>query len=366
MHIPTWYPDHPPIYDIHKSYSENADQGPFFDGEYPPRKMPPQDQWMDFLGHKVASPLGVPAGPLLNSKFTTLAARLGFDIVTYKTIRSQEKQAHPVPNMIYIDIDGPLNDSHTLLKQSQEQSLDMDHLAVTNSFGMGCSGPEYLMADIEKANNALADGQVMIVSVVGTPREGEDFTNDFVRVAALAKEAGAKIIEANFSCPNVGKSKEGSIYTDPETIESIATPIAKEIGDIPLIIKMGVYPNAELMKEALTAAARAGAQAVCGINTVGREVVKDDGSPALGPNRKKSGICGGPIRNYALDYIENARQIIDSEKLGLTLMGVGGVTKAEHFDQFLNRGAEVAMSATGMMWDPYLAMRWHEKKTPVV
>jgi hypothetical protein len=38
---------------------------------------------------QVASRLGVPAGPLLDSNWTSFAARMGFDIVTYKTIRTQ-------------------------------------------------------------------------------------------------------------------------------------------------------------------------------------------------------------------------------------------------------------------------------------
>jgi hypothetical protein len=29
---------------------------------------------------------------------------LGFDVLTYKTIRSVEFAGHPVPNMIYVDI----------------------------------------------------------------------------------------------------------------------------------------------------------------------------------------------------------------------------------------------------------------------
>jgi hypothetical protein len=52
----------------------------------------------------VASPLGVPAGPLLTSKWTDLAARLGFDVVTYKTIRSSEFAGHPVPNVVYLEL----------------------------------------------------------------------------------------------------------------------------------------------------------------------------------------------------------------------------------------------------------------------
>ena len=34
----------------------------------------------------------------------------------------------------------------------------------------------------------------------------------------------------------------------------------------------------------------------------------------------------------------------------------------EHFDAFLEAGADIATTATGMMWDPYLALRYHERK----
>jgi len=226
---------------------------------------------------------------------------------------------------------------------------------------MGCPNPEYLLEDIAKAKSELADGQILVVSVVGTPREGESFVDDFARTAMIAKEAGAEIIEANFSCPNVGKSTEGSIYSDPESVGEIASRIVGEIGDLPLIIKVGWYKDENKMKEVFQAATRAGVQAISGINTVGRKVVKADGSPALGPTRETSGVCGGPIRSYALDFIKKARKIIDEEKLGLTLIGVGGAIEPEHFDQFLDAGANVTMSATGMMWDPYLAIRWHKK-----
>jgi hypothetical protein len=52
----------------------------------------------------VATPIGVPAGPLLNARWIEVAAKLGFDVLTYKTIRSVEFSGHPVPNMIYVDI----------------------------------------------------------------------------------------------------------------------------------------------------------------------------------------------------------------------------------------------------------------------
>ena len=113
----------------------------------------------------------------------------------------------------------------------------------------------------------------------------------------------------------------------------------------------------ELLREVLLAAARAGVDAVCGINTLSMKIVDGDGQPALGENRLSAGLCGGPIREAALYFVHHARKIIEKEQLGLTLMGTGGVTLPDHFDQFLNGGADIAMSAVGMMWDPYLAAR---------
>ena len=90
--VPKWYPQEPPIYDIRKTYLENADHGPFFNGPIPQRVLPPKEKWIDFLGFPVVSPIGVPAGPLLTSNWIALAGKLGFDIPTYKTIRSKD---HP-------------------------------------------------------------------------------------------------------------------------------------------------------------------------------------------------------------------------------------------------------------------------------
>jgi len=204
---------------------------------------------------------------------------------------------------------------------------------------------------------------VLNVSVVGTQRPGEDFVDDFVKTAFFAKEAGADIITVNFSCPNVSGHAEGSIYMDPETSKEISSRIVKEIGEIPLIVKLGYLDDNNQLKDVLAAIAHSGARGVCGINTIGRHVLNDKGEPALGVGRETSGICGGPIRSHGLEFIKTARNIIDTEKLGLTLLGVGGVVKPEHFDDYLSAGADIAMSATGMMWDPYLAMRWHEIHT---
>ncbi len=359
--IINWFPEHPPLYDITKSYHDNAEHGPFFAGVIPERIWPTTSTWNDFLGFKVASKIGVPAGPLLNSKWTTLAGKLGYDIVTYKTIRSQAMAGHPLPNMLYIDVPGGSDIRTTGDTVTVRSSLpgSMDELAVTNSFGMPSYSRNFLLEDIDRAKKALHAGQILIVSIVGTPRPGEDFIEDFVQAALIAKEAGAPIIEANFSCPNVCRG-EGSIFTNPETVSTISKRIVAALGaGIPLIIKVGTYADTTLMKKVFLAAADAGVRAIEGINTVGRKVVTPTGEPALGAERLTSGICGGPIRQAAVDFVRQGREIITREKLDLTLIGVGGVTNPEHFNAFFEAGADAALVATGMMWNPYLAAQFH-------
>lgn len=348
------YPRHPPIYDISKTYLENFEQGPFFQAQIP--KRPASKARIDFLGHKLRSPLGVPAGPLLNSRWTTFAARLGFDLVTYKTIRSFAHPGHALPNMIYVE------ETNGGARQIATPPPTIDDLTVTNSFGMPSRSPEFLIADIAAAKAELDEGQALIVSIVGTPNQGVSFRDDFVRTAVFAREAGATLIEANFSCPNVAKA-EGSLYQSPEAVYEYTQAIARAIHPIPLILKIGEIEDSELLRQVLKAAARAGGNAVCGLNSVSMQVTTADGKPALGPNRLQSGVCGGAIRSRALRFIREASKHIREERLGLALMGCGGITSPAHFDAFLEAGAEIALTATGMMWDPLLALRYHEHCT---
>jgi dihydroorotate dehydrogenase len=257
--------------------------------------------------------------------------------------------------MIYVE---PSSEELALVSEEPKQLKD---LMLTNSFGMPSRSPEFLLEDIDRANRSLGSGQAMIVSIVGTPNQGVSFLQDFVRAAELAKGAGAKFIEANLSCPNVGKA-EGQLYTDPNAVYDFAHAIAKAIHPIPLILKTGVFPSEDSMQSALEAAARAGAKGISGINSVSYHVVDQNGKPALGEHRLTSGVCGAPIRSKAVEFLRTASSIIRKEKLDLELLGCGGVVLADHFDELLAAGAKIAMSATGMMWDPFLALRHHWKK----
>lgn len=359
--LAAWWPNNPPIYDINKTYLENAQYGPFFKGAIPKRQFPREETWVDFLGFKVARPLGIPAGPLLNSAWIGLAGSLGFDILVYKTIRSASHLGHGLPNMVYVDCKQQLmpNKYPEALYTRSHPPESMEDIAVTNSFGMPSRDPEYLANDIPKAQSLLQPGQVIVVSVVGTATgEGMNaFVEDFVRVSCQAADYGAKIIELNLSCPNV-TTGEGSIYHHPDIVYEIVSKIVKAIPTVPVIIKVGVFEDLRIMEQTFLSAAKAGARAVSGINTISMKVWNHDNTPALGVNRIQSGICGSPIRDAAIEFTRAASQINKKNKLGLTIMTTGGAVLPAHFSDFFEAGADVAMTATGMMWDPYIAINY--------
>lgn len=96
-----------PFYDPEKIYEENFAEGPF--GAFTDEKVfsghsVSTSKKYDFLGVKVNSPFGIPAGPLLNSNFCKGAFQNGFDIAVYKTVRSDVFPCHPFPNVLAVHI----------------------------------------------------------------------------------------------------------------------------------------------------------------------------------------------------------------------------------------------------------------------
>ncbi|WP_116963672.1 dihydroorotate dehydrogenase [Fastidiosibacter lacustris] len=350
-----------PTYNIHKSYDENYQNGPMCDFEIPKRvKLKPIKLW----GYEINSPIGVPAGPLLNSSYIKLYAALGFDLPVYKTVRTVERKAHLAPNCLMVKSNRQLtvDDIGNSIYPFDHEPQTTQEIAITNSFGIPSKSIEIWQADIEKANRFMADDQLMIVSCVGTPSENRNFIDDFVFCAQKAVEAGAKAIELNYSCPNV-VSKEGSIYQDPVLSGAISKAVKKAIKDIPLMIKMGYIANEYQVLEILKANAPF-IDGVSAINTISMQARNKDGSQALpGEGRLNSGICGSVIKNLALEMTKRIHKIRKQNKFDFVLCSVGGIVSLTDIDDYLQIGADIAMSATGAMWNPLLAYEWQHQKS---
>ncbi len=315
----------------------------------------PKKDWHDFLGYKIASRVGISACAITTSKGIELAAQRGCDVLTYKTIRCYAWPAHPQPNITYVHQSLPLthNDIGATIIAHNNEPIYSSDIAIANSFGNQSMDINWTKNDIKKAKKSLQEGQVLIVSIFGnTPDE-------WIKTAHIAVDSGADIIEANFSCPNLNTNNE-PLYLRPRDIFSIVQVLVHTITPTPLIMKCGVFTDYQLMKQSLIAAADAGAQGICGINSVPMKIINSDGAITFG-TRTFAGVSGKPIQELALDFIKSASIIIQNENLNLVLIGVGGITMASHFSKFFAAGATIALSATGMMWNPYLAAQYHEQ-----
>lgn len=346
------------LYDINKSYEENYEFGPFF--EVPPKKRATGPNKVKVWDFELNSRIGVPAGPLLNSNWIKFYADLGFDIPVYKTVRSVSQACHPAPNCVYVDPTDQIQLGTKPELTTTDKPKHIEELTITNSFGVPSKPPSVWMPDIEKANQQLNDGQVMVVSFMGSDgANGRDLVADYAYTARMAQEAGGKILETNYSCPNLCGGKAGAIYQDPESSSEISRAIRQVIGpDQKFMIKIGHLPYPEL--RAVVEANRPYVDGFAGINTMPGLVRKPNGEQALpGPSRLQSGICGAKIKQVSQDFVVDMARIRSEIGGDYLICGVGGIMTAEDFDKRLAAGADMAMSATAIMWDPYLAQRYH-------
>lgn len=356
-----------PFYDPEKSYEENYEHGPFgaFVQDFGIPKGASSNEnskvLYDFLGVKVNSPFGIPAGPLINSNFCKGAFDKGFDICVYKTVRSDIFPCHPFPNVLAVKVEGDL----TPEKSAKPLVANHDYvspLSITNSFGVPSKPVSFWQEDVKKAISYAREGQILVLSFMGTVREGqtaEEFIADYALAARLAKETGAQILETNLSCPNIGN--EGLVCYNLDMTERVCAGIRKEIGDTPLIIKVGYYKDEGEIKKLAEIAGKY-AQAISAINTIQAEIIDEEGKQALpGNNRSRSGVCGTSIKWAGLEMVEKLKKAREETGTNFQIIGVGGVMTAEDFIEYQNAGADFVMSATGAMWNPYLAKEVKEK-----
>lgn len=353
------------LYDINKTFIDNWRTGPQLQTPLPVRQYPPQVKWHDWLGFKIMSHIGIAACPIMTGKGIALMSQLGFDIFTYKTIRSSAHPVHHWPNIKYVNLQKRLTlaDLNKSVYATEQAPESPQFIAITNSFGNNCLSHETVRQDIIAAKQSLRAGQVLIVSVYGEKDEQRSQLEDYVCTACFAKECGADIIEANISCPNLHLEKsqlQNSLFSDKDYFYQFISAIVLAIKPTPLLIKLGLIADDKLLRQILITAARAGAAGVTGINSISMQVKNNEDNPVFGEQRQLSGVSGFPIKQLGLDFIQRVHKIKAQEKLDISVVGVGGITRAEHFKHYHQSGAEIAMSATGAMWNPYLGMDYQD------
>ena len=329
-------------YRVDSSYEENYSLGP---GESLMAAAAPQ------IG---GLPFGIPAGPLLNGAYVSAALRAGYDICVYKTVRTRAYACHSHPNVLPVEVDGELSADAEMRTLTTKQSYTHP-LSITNSFGVPSKAPDVWQSDMERAAKSAKDGQMVVGSFQGTRWDGaslEDYVSDWALGARLVKETGVSEVEANLSCPNEGKAH--LLCYDVPRVVQIVDAIKREIGDTPLVVKIGYFAESPLIE--FVKAVGPLVEGISAINTIPAQVVNERGEQALpGAGRLISGICGDSIRSAGLSMTRRLAHLRAETGLQFQITGVGGVMKPEDYVHYRNEGADVVMSATGAMWNPRLA-----------
>ena len=334
-----------PRYDIAQSYAWNYEHAPEpVDCEVP--TVP--GQWK-FCGLPVDSPLGMPAGPLLSGKWCLYYASLGFDVLTYKTVRSGERACYDLPNLQPVTC-GQLEGSEPNVK-----TADKMRGSWAVSFGMPSKSPDVWRADVAATREKLPSGKLLSVSVVGTIQPDwtiDDLAADYAQCARWAAESGADCVETNFSCPNVSTC-DGQLYQQPADARVIAERVREAVGGIPYIVKIGHLQESE-SAEALLEAIGPSVSAIAMTNSIATQVQDSSGQMMFEGNRR--GICGDASRTASIQQTRMVQTLIDQRELPIELIGVGGVSTAEHVQSYLDAGASAVHIATAAMVRPEVGL----------
>ncbi len=341
-----------PTYNFVEDYATNATQ-PWV--QPPPIRPGAGTRRWRVLGQWLGFPLGVPASPLTaNSLWIDFLARQGFNILTYKTVRSRSQEPHPSPNWVFVDDDRPwpVGEEHQMVV-GDVKTWPRDHRAFStaNSFGMPSSDPTVWQKDVVSTLAALEDDQLLIVSVVGSQRAGEDQVQDFVTVAKQAEETGCRVIELNLSCPNSIDEETGEVSHDFICLSHTATRTVVQAvrnglvhSDTRLVVKLAYLDN-ETLERVVTPIAHM-VDGISGINTMQRRVVDVNGMPTFGAHRRDAGVSGIAIREHGLDFVRRLADLRADLDGNFDILGMGGVMTPEDVLQFHSAGANAVLSAT--------------------
>lgn len=270
------------------------------------------------------------AGIAINSSYIYLFSTLGYEFITYKTVRSYEKESLSFPNIL-----GKINGKWKLPDIIDWSNYKIE--AITNSYGMPSKSPDFWINDINLAKKNLRTDQKLVLSFVG------DNLENIIKTSDLADQTSADILELDASCPNDGSFIYNNLELTEKSINSLQI-------NKPLIIKVGPWNSYEETKKFCRKIGNEvyGIEAINGIKKTGFEKL-------LG--RSSCGVCGPEIFETSLQnirWLSKAKKELD---MSFKIFGIGGIHDEETSKKMFESGANVVGAVTAAMLDPKLPQK---------
>lgn len=185
--------------------------------------------------------------------------------------------------------------------------------------------------------------KIIIASIMGRTKE------EWTALAEMTEEAGADMVECNFSCPQMAEEGLGSdVGIDPLLVESYTSAV-REGTSLPILAKM--TPNVTDMCVPARAAVRGGADSIAAINTI-KSVMNIDldsfaSSPSVSGKSSVGGYSGKAVKPIALRFIYDMAS--DPQLAGVPISGMGGIETWRDAAEFLTLGCETVQITTAVM-----------------
>ena len=171
----------------------------------------------------------------------------------------------------------------------------------------------------------------LIASVYGSSIE------DYVKIVEYIQKFKPDIIELNISCPN---KDDGMVFASSPKLTKKLVGSVKAATNIPIMPKL--TPNCDNIAKIALACESAGADAICAINTVQKEIIHPKlKAPLL--SYGKGGISGPIIKEIALEKVREIRGAVE-----LPILGVGGITYGKDAIEMLKAGASLVGIGSGV------------------
>ncbi len=254
----------------------------------------------ELCGVRLANPTVLASGIMgVTGSSLCFAAANGAGAVTTKSIGIEKRKGHPAPIIV-----------------EWEKGL-------INAVGLSAPGIE---SSLEELRHAVENSESPVIASIFAPT-----SNQFGEVAKAVSRAGPSLVEVNISCPNVESEFGKPFGADPKTAME-ATKAAKKNSRCPVIVKLS--PNVPNIKLIAQSVEKAGADAICAINTVGPGMLIDikTAKPILA--NKCGGLSGPAIRPVAVRCIYDIYNAVK-----IPILGTGGVTYGRDAVELIMAGA---------------------------
>ncbi len=185
--------------------------------------------------------------------------------------------------------------------------------------------------------------KVLIASIMGENVE------EWKKLSKLVTEAGADIIECNFSCPQMTCTAMGSdVGQNPELVKKYSEAVSS-VTHLPVMAKM--TPNIGNMEIPAIAAVEGGATSISAINTI-KAITRVNfdhftAMPVVNGKSSISGYSGKAVKPIALRFIAQLAQHPDLANIPLS--GMGGIETWEDAAEFIMLGARNLQVTTSIM-----------------